>query len=195
LSIRRIAAGASQDASAPFSKKTLAMKKLVWPKDLLDWNDVDPKFVYRGVAPCLENDLYAGWYFIEKPSWYKQHHGWHSQSQLCAGMIPKMTEVRNWYKRLEARPLPYYTRIEILNLDVPRMQFNQLESGYSFRLAKYDGQGYLLVNATKVDDLTYLDEETKTYHSAQYAISVLGWEVYGPFLNKMEKREEDLVLG
>lgn len=173
------------------------MKKLVWPKDLLDWNDVDPKFVYRGVTPCLDSDMYAGWYFIEKPSWYKQHHGWHSkrQSHLCAGVIPKMAEVKNWYKRLEIKPLKYYTIREIFNLDVDKLPFNQLKSGYSFRLAKYDGQGYLLVDAVKVDERTYLDEETKMYHSAEYVSSAMGLIVYGPFVNKMEKREEDLVLG
>lgn len=88
----------------------------------------------------------------------------------------------------------HYTLKEIFDID-SKMLFSDLKPGYSFRLPKYDGEGYLLVDAVKIDERTYLDEETKVYHSAEYVSSTLGWIVYGPFVNKMEKREEDLVLG
>jgi hypothetical protein len=82
----------------------------------------------------------------------------------------------------------YHSLQEIFEIN-SKMLFSDLKPGYSFRLPKYDGEGYLLVDAVKIDERTYLDEETKVYHSAEYVSSTLGWTVYGPFLDKSESNE------
>jgi hypothetical protein len=87
------------------------MRKLVWPKDLKDWHDVDTKYTYRVIMPIGEYGLGGGWYFVKKPLWHEKY-GWYSDlagrsftdNIASAGVTDNEKAMKNWHKRIQRRP-------------------------------------------------------------------------------------------